>query len=123
MNLIGNGMNLKLLNIVGVSDLINRLGEIVDNIVNNQTEKEKLRLELSKELLKLDIQTDSWLSKNVRPLVLITTIIFFVLFAVLDGNCIEIKAQYVDFMGKMVWSLTGAYFGLRELGKQLIKKK
>ena len=116
-------MNLKLFNIIGVNDLIDRVGETIDNIINNSTEKEKLRTEIFKILIQLDMNSDSWLSKNIRPLIVFIVMLNFSLFAFLDGHLIEIKDVYINTQIKLVLIIIPSYFGLRELGKQIINRK
>lgn len=116
-------MNLKLLNIIGVKDLVEAIGKTIDNIVTSGKEKETLRLEIMKIIYQLDITSDSWLSKNIRPLTLLIGWAMFILFSCLDGSVIEIKPVYVELMGKMLWTLTGFYFGLRETSKLLLNRK
>jgi hypothetical protein len=116
-------MNLKLLNIIGVQDLIDRIGKTIDEIVKNATEKEKLRTELFKLIFGLDMNSDSWLSKNIRPLIVFMVMLNFTLFSFFDGHGIEIKDIYVNTLMKLVLIIIPSYFGLREVGKQLIKRK
>ena len=116
-------MNLKLLNVIGIQDLIERIGKTIETFVTNKTERERLMAELVKIIYQLDMSSDSWLSKNIRPLTLLLGWVVFISFAFLDGQVVEIKEVYVDMLSKMLWTLTGFYFGLRELGKQLLKNK
>ena len=71
----------------------------------------------------MDPKVDSWLSKNIRPLTLLLGWLVFVSFSFLDGNWIDIKEVYVTLLGKMMWTLTSFYFGLREAGKYLLNRK
>lgn len=73
--------------------------------------------------MNINPQSDSWLSKNIRPLTLLIGWLVFVCFSFLDGSVLEIKEVYVTMLSKMLWTLTGFYFGLREVGKQLFKRK
>ena len=75
----------------------------------------KAELDLEKEITSrhaADMQSDSWLSKNIRPLLTIFSLILYTLFAISDGNIGEfnIANQYVDLLGQIVIMSLGFYF-------------
>ncbi len=89
----------------------------------------KAELDLEKEITSrhaADMQSDSWLSKNIRPLLTIFSLILYTLFAISDGNIGEfnIANQYVDLLGQIVIMSLGFYFTSRGIEKtaKIIKK-
>ena len=68
------------------------------------------------------MQSDSWLSKNVRPLTLAFLLVSTVLLIFIDAGFIdfEVKNSWVDLLQLVMISVVGAYFGGRSLEK--IKK-
>lgn len=89
----------------------------------------KAELNLEKEITerhKYDMQSDSWLSKNIRPLLTIFSLFLYTLFAVSDGNLgnFDIQDQYVDLLGQIVIMSLGFYFTSRGIEKtaKILKK-
>jgi len=89
----------------------------------------KAELDLEKEITSrhaADMQSDSWLSKNIRPLQTIFSLILYTLFAISDGNIGEfnIANQYVDLLGQIVIMSLGFYFTSRGIEKtaKILKK-
>ena len=79
-------------------------------------------LSLEKEITSrhsADMQSDSWLSKNIRPLLTIFSLVLYTLFAITDGNIGEfnIANQYVDLLGQIVIMSLGFYFTSRGIEK------
>jgi hypothetical protein len=70
--------------------------------------------------------SDSWLSKNIRPMLTIFSLVLYTLFALIDGNIGEfnIANQYVDLLGQIVIMSLGFYFTSRGIEKtaKIIKK-
>ena len=89
----------------------------------------KAELDLEKEITerhKYDMQSDSWLSKNIRPLLTIFSLFLYTLFAISDGNLgnFDIQDQYVDLLGQIVIMSLGFYFTSRGIEKtaKILKK-
>ena len=89
----------------------------------------KAELDLEKEITSRhanDMASDSWLSKNIRPLLTIFSLVLYTLFAVTDGNIGEfnIANQYVDLLGQIVIMSLGFYFTSRGIEKtaKIMKK-
>ena len=89
----------------------------------------KAELDLEKEITSrhsADMQSDSWLSKNIRPLLTIFSLILYTLFAISDGNLggFDIQDQYVDLLGQIVIMSLGFYFTSRGIEKtaSILKK-
>ena len=68
---------------------------------------------------KADMNSDSWLSKNVRPLVLIFLVVSTVLMIFIEAGVIafEVKASWIDLLQLVLITVIGAYFGGRSLEK------
>jgi len=122
----------KLFGGAGVS-IAEKLGGVVDKFVRTKDEKAEFEkqmteifmsheLSLEKEITSrhaADMQSDSWLSKNIRPLLTIFSLVLYTLFAITDGNIGEfnIANQYVDLLGQIVIMSLGFYFTSRGIEK------
>ena len=121
----------------GVKDLVKGVGGVIDDL--HTSKEEKLEAErkikeivasyqatLEKEISsrwQADMASDSWLSKNVRPLVLIFLVISTVLLIFIDAGVINfvVEAKWTDILQLVLITVIGAYFGGRSLEKT--KKK
>ena len=117
----------------GVKDLVEGVGGVIDNL--HTSKEEKLEAErkikeivasyqatLEKEISSrwaADMASDSWLSKNVRPLVLIFLVISTVLLIFIDAGAINfvVEAKWTDLLQLVLITVIGAYFGGRSLEK------
>jgi len=74
------------------------------------------------ERWKTDMSSDSWLSKNVRPLVLIFLVVSTILMVFIDAGIISfnVKDSWIDLLKLILITVIGAYFGGRSYEK--IKK-
>ena len=74
-----------------------------------------------------DMNSDSWLAKNIRPMVLVYLTFIFTLLAFTDGNVGEFKIakEYIPIIQTLLVTAYGAYFVGRswEKGKQIMNKK
>lgn len=64
-----------------------------------------------------DMASDSWLSKNIRPMTLVYLLTAFILMALLDGYGFKISEAYVTLLGQWGMLVMTAYFGGRSLEK------
>jgi len=66
-----------------------------------------------------DMKSDSWLSKNVRPLVLIFLVVSTVLMIFIDAGLItfDVEKKWTDLLQLVLITVIGAYFGGRSLEK------
>lgn len=64
-----------------------------------------------------DMSSDSWLSKNVRPMTLVYILTAYLTLAILDGFGFKISESYVTLLGQWGMLVMGAYFGGRTLEK------
>ena len=117
----------------GAADLVKGVGGIIDNL--HTSKEEKLAAELKiKQLIsdyeiemeknitsrwEADLKSDSWLSKNVRPLVMIFLIVCTMLLIFIDAGVLnfEVKSSWVDLLQLVLITVIGAYFGGRSLEK------
>jgi len=117
----------------GAADLVKGVGGIIDNLHTSKEEKlaaeTKIKdlvmgyeAEMQKQVTerwKMDMQSDSWLSKNIRPLVLIFLVVSTILLVFIDAGIIsfEVKSSWVDLLQLVLITVIGAYFGGRSLEK------
>ena len=117
----------------GAKDLVEGVGGVIDNLHTSKEEKleaeQKIKelvasyqTSLEKEISsrwQADMKSDSWLSKNVRPLVLIFLVISTVLLIFIDAGVINfvVEAKWTDLLQLVLITVIGAYFGGRSLEK------
>jgi len=117
----------------GTKDLIEGVGGVIDDLHTSEEEKlaasQKIKeivasyqATLEKEISTrwaADMASDSWLSKNVRPLVLIFLVISTVLLIFIDAGAINfvVEAKWTDLLQLVLITVIGAYFGGRSLEK------
>jgi hypothetical protein len=71
------------------------------------------------ERLKADMQSDSWLSKNIRPLTLIAILTGYFIFALMSAFDKDTNQAYVELLGQWGMLIMSFYFGGRTLEKIL----
>lgn len=112
---------------------LNNAKNIIDELVTSKEEKVSLKNELEKilhetektiqdnvtERWKADMASDSWLSKNVRPLVLTFLVVSTVLLVFIDAGFItfDVKDNWVSLLELILITVIGAYFGGRSVEK------
>jgi len=64
-----------------------------------------------------DMNSDSWLSKNIRPLSLIAILGGYFIFAMMSAFGYNANESYVTLLGNWGMLVFGAYFGSRSLEK------
>jgi hypothetical protein len=74
------------------------------------------QMELTKRL-EADMASDSWLSKNIRPMTLIFILIAYSFFAVGSGVNFQVNEKYVELLGQWGMLIMSFYFGGRTLEK------
>lgn len=70
-----------------------------------------------------DMKSDSFLSKNIRPMTLIFILIAYAAFALMSAWDIEVNEAYVKLLGEWGQLIMLAYFGGRTVEKIMDKKK
>ncbi len=103
-----------------------------DDSQDNETRLEAMQMLQEYELTELkevtkrwesDMNSDSWLSKNVRPLTLIYLLLSVTILCVLDSSkVLDVKEHWVTLFSSLLITTLAAYFGLREVGK-FVKNK
>ena len=117
----------------GTTKLVEGIGGVLDQLITSKDEKlaaelkikeliAKHEVEMEKEISNrwsADMASDSWLSKNVRPMVLIFLVVSTVLLVFIDAGLLafEVKANWVDLLQLVLITVIGAYFGGRSLEK------
>ena len=66
---------------------------------------------------KADMGSDSWLSKNVRPLSLVAIFTGYFVFAMMSAFGLDANESYVQLLGQWGMLIMGAYFGGRTIEK------
>jgi hypothetical protein len=105
--------------------LIKDVGNVIDKLTTTDEErlaaKQKIQELLEKadqdaqtqitERWKLDMQSDSFLSKNIRPLVLIYLTVIFTALAFFDGNIggFQVDEAYIPIFQSLLITVYGAY--------------
>ena len=121
----------------GAKDLVEGVGGVIDNLHTSKEEKleaeQKVKelvsnyeVEMEKQITdrwKSDMASDSWLSKNVRPMVLVFLVVSTVLMIFIDAGAIsfDVEPKWTDLLQLVLITVIGAYFGGRSLEK--VKKK
>ena len=117
----------------GATELIEGVGGVLDNLITSKDEKLEAKRKI-KELIanyevemeknitsrwEADLKSDSWLSKNVRPLTLIFLIVCTILLIFIDAGALkfEVKSSWIDLLQLVLITVIGAYFGGRSLEK------
>lgn len=113
--------------------LVGKADTIIDEVVTSKEEKMTLKNAMQKMLLdseaivqenvterwKADMNSDSWLSKNVRPLVLIFLVVCTMLLVFIDAGVIDFKVEdkWISLLEITLLTVIGAYFGGRSIEK------
>jgi len=126
----------------GIDALLNIGGKLIDKLIPDPEAKAKAQIDLAKmaqdgELAKMandtdlykteqnnltqrlqaDMASDSWLSKNIRPMTLVYILLAYVAFALMSAWDIEVNNNYVELLGQWGMLIMSAYFGGRTLEK------
>jgi len=70
-----------------------------------------------------DMASDSWLSKNIRPMSLIAIFVGYFLFAMMSAFDYNANESYVTLLGNWGMLIMGAYFGGRTVEKVMEMRK
>ena len=117
----------------GATELIKNVGGVIDNLHTSKEEKLAAELKIKEMIMgyeaemqkqvterwKMDMNSDSWLSKNIRPLVLVFLVVATVLLIFIDAGVISFKVEdkWTDLLQLVLITVIGAYFGGRSLEK------
>jgi len=109
-----------------------KVSDILESIGNNkeltEAEKEMLVKELEQDVIEMqeitkrwqsDMLSDSWLSKNIRPLSLAFLTLTLFIYIILDSSLevFKIDQQWISLLGNLLMLVYGGYFGARTLEK------
>ena len=121
--------------------VIKQVGDVIDKLTTTKEEKLEIKKQLQvileaaesnaqKEVTsrwESDMASDSFLSKNIRPMVLIYLTFIFSALAFADGNIgeFEIATEYIPIFQTLLVTVYGAYFVGRswEKAKRITNKK
>ena len=70
-----------------------------------------------------DMKSDSWLSKNIRPMTLVFILLTYTVFGMMSAWDIEVNSNYVELLGQWGMLIMSFYFGGRTLEKIMGVKK
>jgi len=127
---------------IGLVSLLNIGGKLIDKLIPDPEAKAKAQMDLAKmaqdgELAKManetkqleieqtaiterwtaDMASDSWLSKNIRPMALIAIFVAFFLFTMMSAFGYNAQESYVNLLGQWGQIIFLAYFGGRTVEK------
>ena len=89
-----------------------KLAELNVDLEYYKTEQNNLT-----DRLKADMSSDSWLSKNIRPLTLVFILLAYSTFAMMSAFDLETRGAYVELLGQWGMLIMSFYFGGRTLEK------
>jgi hypothetical protein len=127
---------------IGLDALLNVGGKLIDKLIPDPEAKAKAQFELAKmaqdgelakmandtdlykteqnnltDRLKSDMASDSWLSKNIRPMTLVAIFIGYFVFAMMSAFKLDANEVYVTLLGQWGMLVMSFYFGGRTLEK------
>lgn len=109
---------------LGVSDSVDAVAKAIVGDPQAQAKLQELELEFYKteqnnltDRLKADMGSDSWLSKNIRPMTLIFLLVAYSAFAVASIFDYETRGAYVELLGQWGMLVMSFYFGGRTMEK------
>jgi hypothetical protein len=123
---------------IPIAGLLNIGGKLIDKLIPDPEAKAKAQLDLAKlaqdgelasmanetklfetdqnnitDRWKADMASDSWLSKNIRPLSLVAIFSAYVVFALMSAFGLAVNEDYVELLGQWGIIIFGAYFTSR----------
>ena len=128
----------------GIDDILSVGMKLVDKFVPDPQAKQEAQLKLlemqkngelaqlqadmneQQELTKrqqADMMSDSWLSKNIRPMTLVFILMTYTTFAMMSAWDVEVNNNYVELLGQWGIIIMSFYFGGRTVEKVMGFKK
>ena len=118
----------------GAAKLVDSVGDALDDLITSDDEKLAAELKI-KELIaryeadiernitdrwQSDMASDSWLSKHVRPMMLVFLVVTTVVMVFIDSGNIDfvVEDKWVDLLQIVLITVIGAYFGGRTIEKR-----
>ena len=127
---------------IPLAGLLNIGGKLIDKLIPDPEAKAKAQLDLAKlaqdgelaamanetklyeteqnnltDRMKADMGSDSWLSKNIRPMTLIAIFVGYFMFAMMSAFGHNANEAYVTLLGQWGMLVMSFYFGGRTLEK------
>ena len=125
-----------------LDSLLNIGGKLIDKLIPDPGQKAEAQLKLAElaqngelaamanetklyeaeqnnltERMRADMSSDSWLSKNIRPMTLVAIFTGYFTFGIMDANGATVNASYVQLLGQWGMLVMSFYFGGRTLEK------
>ena len=113
--------------------VVDKLAGVADRFIRTKDEKAEFEKEMTNILIeaeaamqknvterwKADLEHGNWLTRSVRPLVLVFLIVATVLMVFIDSGSIkfEVEEKWVDLLQLVLMTTIGAYFGGRSVEK------
>lgn len=115
-------------NVTGIEALEQLADKILTNKTLSETDKQMLLEELRFDMIEMqevtkrwqyDMHSDSWLSKNIRPLSLAFLTLSLFLYIILDSSLegFKIDESWIDLLSSLLLLAYGGYFGARSMEK------
>jgi membrane protein DedA with SNARE-associated domain len=98
-----------------VGEVVEKAGDAGDKLFTSDEE----RITVSQQMHQVDMMSDSWLSKNVRPLVFLSSIIVFFGMIIADGLGTKFSVDLFQLVGAILGSMITLYFGGRSVEKAI----
>jgi hypothetical protein len=121
----------------GGGAVVDKLANVADKFIRTKDEKAEFEKEMTQifieaeaqmqknvtERWKADLEHGNWLTRSVRPLVLVFLIVSTVLMVFIDSGSIQFQVEdkWTDLLQIVLITVIGAYFGGRSVEK--IRKK
>jgi len=127
---------------IPLAGLLDIGGKLVDKLIPDPEAKAKAQVELAKlaqdgelarmanetdlykteqnnltDRMKADMASDSWLSKNIRPMTLVAIFVGYFVFAMMSAFGYQANESYVTLLGQWGMLVMSFYFGGRTLEK------
>ena len=127
---------------IALAGLLDIGGKLIDKLIPDPEAKAKAQLDLAKlaqdgelaamanetklyeteqnnltDRMKADMSSDSWLSKNIRPMTLIAIFVGYFMFAMMSAFGYNANEAYVTLLGQWGMLVMSFYFGGRTLEK------
>ena len=117
----------------GATEVAEKVAGIADRFIQTKEEKAAFEMEMEKLMIsaeeaiqenvterwRSDMTSDSWLSKNVRPMVLIFLVVCTMVLIFIDAGAInfQVEEKWTDLLQIVLITVIGAYFGGRSFEK------
>ena len=106
----------------GAKETIEAVSNVVDRYVSTPEEKAAIKASIEAEISnrwKADMGSDSWLSKNVRPLTLVVVVSFLVIATFFDGlGYLQVDQAWISLWNMLSVTVVGGYFAVRTIDKK-----